>query len=66
MDAYRQFSDPFSADYTAAMAYRRSLLEGATLLRGDACDPMDMQAAFETARPHRVVHAGGGSPRAAE
>lgn len=56
LDAYRQASDPFTADYTAAMAYRRNQLADADLRRGDACDPTDMLTAFEAAQPDRVVH----------
>jgi UDP-glucose 4-epimerase len=56
LDCFRQYSDPFTADYTAAMGYRAGLLSGARLLRGDACNPLDVLNAFETAIPDRVVH----------
>ncbi len=56
IDCYRQVSDPFTANYTAAMAHRRRQLAGTDLRRGDACDPTDMLTAFEAAQPDRVVH----------
>lgn len=56
LDTYRQASDPFTADYTAAMAYRRHQLVDAEKRRGNACDPTDMLTAFEAAQPDRVVH----------
>lgn len=56
LDAHRVAVDPSIANYSAAAAYRRGLLAGATILRGDACDTLDMLHAFDTARPHRVVH----------
>lgn len=56
VDDYRQFGDPFTADYTAAMTYRSSQLDGATILRADASDPVEMLSAFDVCRPTHVVH----------
>lgn len=56
LDCFRQYSDPFTADYSAALAYRTGLLVGTTVLRGDACEPFDLLEAYETSCPDRVVH----------
>jgi nucleoside-diphosphate-sugar epimerase len=58
-DAFRRVSDPLMEDWSAALAYRRTLLRDCGIVRGDAACALELSRTLDKVRPDRIIHLGG-------
>ncbi|MBA4603651.1 NAD-dependent epimerase/dehydratase family protein [Thermoactinomyces mirandus] len=58
LDNFQQYSNPLEINYASVLAYRKQLLEGCEIVRGDATVSFDLINVIENFKPDRVIHLG--------
>lgn len=56
LDNFIQYSSPLDINYSSVLAYRKQLLDGCEIIRGDATVVFDLMKVIERYKPDRIVH----------